>query len=875
MQLDQAQATAPGSKQEQSSTPVAGGSAAPAQPMLYQPLDGIHDEMVDASGAVKPHWQQWFNTFSNWTTPERSDHSERLNQVVRETGIAYDLFADPNETKQPWSIDLAPLIISPDEWAWLQSALTQRARLFNAINADLYGQRKLIAEGYLPAQLIYSDPSFLRAMHGHRGMFNGIQFFASDVAKAPDGSWRVLDNHAETPAGVGFALANRVALTHCEGNLFRENNALRLAPYFQHLQSTLISRSGVEDPHIAILSPGPEHPDYFSHAYLARYLGYLLVEGGDLVCQNNQICLKTLAGLKPIDLIVRCIEGAKADPLELNPDGFAGATAMVRAVRGMGVKIVNQLGTSIIENRGIAAYLPRICQYLLGEELLLSEAPRWWLGDEASRAHVLSNLNDMLISDAHEGSGRPGEARPAIDGATLDEKGRAALIDRMALDGNTMIAEQKLGFATTPSWTGQTLEPRPFAIRFYLSKRTQSYEVMPGGLSMSVGTAQAIGLHSPEGLTRDVWIKSDARVGPYESIWANRESNSAYSRAGRSLQSRIADNLFWLGRNVERVEWQFRLCRQSLSRLDEDSGPEEDQRTIKAALNTLILRAPKAQIFDAGFGGMNEIERLVRTILYGKGRAHGFQESIGHLRRLTNLTRDRMSTEALGILNDFFTDRRWHREPGFIHSGQVVDMLDKGLMSLAAFSGMAMENMTRNYGWRFLDIGRRIERAENLAGLFNRLVFSAGMGNEAPRRMMFILEVADSFITYRSRYRIMPSLPAVIDLLLLDESNPRSIAFQIAALSDHINSLPKEPETGLRSEENRLVLALLTALQLSEGHKLAQIPQIEDGKDIEQVISEQSELELLLNTQLNQLPLLTEILTRRYFTHTEDQPRRI
>ncbi|WP_321448048.1 circularly permuted type 2 ATP-grasp protein [uncultured Cohaesibacter sp.] len=844
-------------------------------PMLYQTLPGIHDEMMDADGSIMPHWQQWFDAFSRWSPSDRSAHWDELNEVVRETGIAYDLFADPNDARQPWSIDLAPLIIAPEEWQWLKVALAQRARLFNAMHNDLYGHRRLLHEGYIPAALVMSDPSYLRPMRGNQSAYNGVQFFAADLAKAPDGNWRVLDNHAETPAGLGFALANRIALTHCEGNLFRSSKAVRLASYFQQLQSTLVKRTELEDPYIAILSPGPEHPDYFSHAYLARYLGYLLVEGGDLVYQNNRICLKTLAGLKPIDLIVRSIEGLNADPLELNPNGMDGTTSMVQAIRDKGIIMANQLGTSIVENRALAPYLPEICRFLLGEDLMLREAERWWLGDPTSRSHVLANLDDMLISDAHEGSGRPGEARPATDPAKLSEAERKDLIDKIHLFGNNLVAEKKTGYATTPSWSGETLEPRPFAIRFYGSRKEQGYEILPGGLSMSVGEQHAIGLHSPEGLTRDVWVVSDAQPEPFESIWASIARQGSYSRAGRSLQSRIADNLFWLGRNVERIEWQFRLCRQALSRLNEDSGPEEDQRTVVSALNTLILRAPKAQVFDAGFGGMNEIERLVRTVLYGKNRAYGFQESLAHMHRLTGLTRDRMSSDAWRILNEFFTDHRWFKEPGFMHTGHVIDLLDKGLMVLAAFSGMAMENMTRNYGWRFLDIGRRIERAENLSGLLNRLIFAPGMVSDAPRRLMFILEVADSFITYRSRYRITPTLPAVIDLLLLDETNPRSIAFQIAALHEHVNYLPKEPESGLRSEENRLILELLTDIQLSEGHKLAQIPQFEQGKDIEQIISEECRLEQLLNNQISKLPQLTELLTRRYFTHTEEQAQRI
>nr|WP_321461558.1 circularly permuted type 2 ATP-grasp protein [uncultured Cohaesibacter sp.] len=843
--------------------------------LLYQTRPGIHDEMMDPDGSIMPHWQHWFAAFSRWSPEERSANWDELNEVVRETGIAYDLFADPNETKQPWSIDLAPLIIAPEEWQWLKVALAQRARLFNAMHNDLYGHRRLLYEGHVPAALVLSDPSYLRPMRGNQSAYNGIQFYAADLAKMPDGTWRVLDNHAETPAGLGFALANRIALTHCEGNLFRSSKAIRLASYFQQLQSTLVKRTELEDPYIAILSPGPEHPDYFSHAYLARYLGYLLVEGGDLVYQNNRICLKTLAGLKPIDLIIRSIEGLNADPLELNPNGMDGTTSMVQAIRDKGIIMANQLGTSVIENRALAPYLPEICKFLLGEELMLHEAPRWWLGDAASRKHVVENLDTVLISDAHEGSGRPGEARPATDPSTLSQEERNGLVERIMLFGNNLVAEQKTGYATTPSWSGERLEPQPFAIRFYSSRKEQGYDILPGGLSMSVGEQRAIGLHSPEGLTRDVWIVSETQPEPFESIWASITRQGSYSRAGRSLQSRIADNLFWLGRNIERIEWQFRLCRQALARLTEDSGPEEDQRTIVSALNTLILRAPKAQIFDAGFGGMNEIERLVRTILYGKNRAYGFQESLSHMHRLTGLTRDRLSAEAWRILNEFFTDQRWYKEPGFTHTGHVIDLLDKGLMVLAAFSGMAMENMTRNYGWRFLDIGRRIERAENLSGLLNRLIFAPGMADDTSRRMMFILEVADSFITYRSRYRITPTLPAVIDLLLLDETNPRSIAFQIAALYDHINYLPQEPESGLRSEENRLLLELLTDLQLSEGHKLAQIPLFEQDKDIEEIISEECRLEQLLNNQISKLPQLTEILTRRYFTHTEEQAQRI
>src|SRR5581483_5165588 len=288
----------------------------------YEALAGGFDELVERSGAVKPHWEPLLDALAALDPATRSLRMEQLNARVRETGIAHDLFADPASVAQPWRVDLVPLIVAPEEWHRLERALVQRARLFTSILADLYGPQRLLSSGAIPHQLVFSDPSFLRPCHGLEPTGGFIQFFATDLARGPDGDWRVIDTHTETPAGIGYALANRMVHTNVAGDIFAACKAMRLAPFFQQLQGTLARRANRADPSIALLTPGPRHNDFFSHAYLARYLGLLLVEGGDLRVTGDQVSLKTLHGLMPIDLVVRCVAGAVADPLELDASGF-------------------------------------------------------------------------------------------------------------------------------------------------------------------------------------------------------------------------------------------------------------------------------------------------------------------------------------------------------------------------------------------------------------------------------------------------------------------------------------------------------------------------------------------------------------------------
>jgi uncharacterized circularly permuted ATP-grasp superfamily protein/uncharacterized alpha-E superfamily protein len=826
----------------------------------YRAAPEVFDELVEGSGALKPHWKPLLPLIEALDPSARTLRMEQLNARVRETGIAYDLFSDPTSTTQPWRIDLVPLIIAAEEWQALERGLIQRAKLFEGLLADLYGPQRLLKSGAVPHALLFSDPSFLRPCMGLRPAKGYIQFFAADLARGPDGRWRVIDTHAETPAGIGYALANRMVHTNVASDIFASCKALRLAPFFQQLRASLARRADRVDPAIALLTPGPRHNDFFSHAYLARYLGLLLVEGGDLRVASDRVSLKTLHGLMPLDLIVRCIAGGVADPLELDSTGFAGPVGLMQAIRRNPDLVVNGLGSAVAENRGLSAYLPKLAELLLDEELLIADGPRWWLGDPANREHVIANLDSVVIRPAHEGTARPGRAIPGIDATRLAPREFNKLLKEIEIRGASLVAEAKVGFGTTPSLTPAGLVPKHYALRVFVTSTDDGFAVMPGGLAMTVDPDETVALSAPDGESRDVWIASDATQAPYNSLWRPAIESARIEHGPPDLPSRAADNLYWLGCYVERADWTLRVLRTCLSRLQEDSGPRQELRACRAALEILLAKeegeVPSArEPTDARL-----IEQLANSLMTSPDLPYGLPRTLENIQRIASATRDRLSLEAWRTLNDFYASRRWRADSMPSARGDSIRLLDDGLRVLAAFHGLSHENMTRNFGWSFLDMGRRLSRAENLADLLSRLFSNVAVGDDEQGTLLFTLELADSFITYRSRYRLEPMLPLLLDLLLVDESNPRSIAFQLSEIARHIDNLPQSGGQYARVEEQRMALSLLTGVRLADVASLAAAEPDGSRKRLQKLLDEQTET----------LSELSDVIGRRYFNLVEE-----
>ncbi len=822
-----------------------------------------YDELLDAHGKPRPHWRALLDGLDDLSEADRAARAVRLDRRVRDTGIAYDIFSDPRKPNQRWQLDLSPLMISAAEWHWLEEALTQRARLSDAILTDLYGPQNLMREGLLPPELVFSDTAFIRPAQGVLPEAGGLQFYAADLARGDDGQWRIIDNHTETLAGIGFALANRVVHTHITGDLFKQVNGVRLAPFFNNVQSTLTTHSGRENARIALLTPGPLHEDYFSHAYIARYLGYLLVEGSDLRTKGNQVYLKTLEGLKEIDLIVRCVDGRSSDPLELDPGGFDGPAGLMRVWRRQPRLIVNAIGSALVQNRAIGCYLPQICERLLGEELRLPDARRYWLGDTASRAHVLANLDGLVVRKAQEGTGRPGQAALGQDTRALSEADREILKREIKLHGARLVAEEKIGFSHAPIVTRDGLDSRPFAVRFFVARTPAGYQAMPGGLAMTVDPDRAVALSAPDGHTRDVWVVSDDEQAPHVSLWRPTLETARVERSQRVIQSRVADDLFWLGRYSERADWTMRVIRGALRRVEEDGGPATGRQAARKCLDVLLSKSDRSTAAPSRAGtGDIEIEKLCTDLISASTGHRTLENTFEGLYRVAHLARDRLSLEAWQTLSRFRPGDTWVTTLASAPPVAVLDLLDEGLASLAAFNGLMHENMTRNHGWSFLDMGRRLERAYNLSEAILTLFIPVPDAEEETASLLLLLELADSFITYRSRYRLDPMLPLVLDLLLLDETNPRSLAYQLAALARRLERLPGGKQSTTLPEDRRLILALLTAIRLADVESMAREP---NGATLERTMLE----------QIQMLPALSNAISRHYFNLTEDAPHRV
>jgi uncharacterized circularly permuted ATP-grasp superfamily protein/uncharacterized alpha-E superfamily protein len=862
------------------------GQSGQTQALLHgyrQHTQSSFDELFDPSGQPRPHWQPLIAALSAMPPAARTTAARMIERRVRETGIAYDVFADPTKATAGWQLDLLPVIISAAEWRWLAAALTQRARLFDIVLADIYGAQNLMRQGLVPPELVFADHAYLRPARGiippgRPGTQGGwLQFYAADLARGADGLWRVIDNHTETLAGIGFALANRVVHTGVAGDIFKACNGVRLAPFFQAFRTALSAKAGRDNARIVLLTPGAQHPDYFSHVYLARYLGLMLVEGPDLRTKGRNVFLKTLEGLHEIDLIIRCVDGRACDPLELDPAGFQGPAALLRTCRERPALVVNPVGSALAQNRGLGAYLPALCWHCLGQNLMLADAPRMWLGEAAAQRHVAQDLDGLVIRAAQEGTGRPGQAALGRDIRTLVPAARADLLVEIGLRGATLVAEEKIGFSTAPVVDGAGLVPKPFAMRLFVAHTADGYQAMPGGLAMTVDPERAVALSAVDSQTRDVWVTSDSAATTHVSLWRPTLEAVRIERSQRVVQSRVADNLFWLGRYSERADWTLRVLRSGLRRLDDDNsagaalggglatGLGNGRRAAVKCLNVLLSAgsAPAAAVDARPETG--EIERLCRSLIAGGPGYRTVAHTCSGLYRVAHLTRDRLSLEAWQTLAKFRPEDAWLTSLAS-PTAQLLEYLDDGLGALAAFNGLMHENMTRNFGWAFLDMGRRIERAYNLCEAILALFVPLPAPEVEATSLNLLLELADSFITYRSRYRLDPQLALVLDLLLFDDANPRSLSFQLGMIAAHIEKLPDPAQdTGLphpAADDRTHLQALRTNLQLVDLESVAQ-----DSK--------RHALKALMTVELQLMLKLSTAITERYFNATAEAPRRV
>jgi uncharacterized circularly permuted ATP-grasp superfamily protein/uncharacterized alpha-E superfamily protein len=727
------------------------------------------DEMVDGKGGLWPQWRALLGAFAGLGDGGLVERGHRLDRAFEEEGVTSLLprrevaQEDQPDDRDVWRCDPVPLPIAAAEFAELEAGLAQRAALLELVLRDMYGPASLLSSGVVPPELIYANPGFLRPCGSAPSESQRLQFYAADLVRGPDRAWRVIADRTAAPAGSGYARENRRVLARVVPEVFRPMQLQRLS-------------SDQANPSIALLTPGVGDPQWFEHMFLSRELSCGLVEGDDLTVRAGKVFLKTLRGLQPIDVLLRRVDGRLVDPLELEVGSLKGVTGLLDAWRAGNVRIVNDPGSGLAEAPALSAFLPQIAMQLLGEKLKLAGVPTLWLGQKRARDLVLADPSKWLI-------------RPALDGAApgrrtgeLAPKELTLLLRQIEERPGDYAATTWIPPSVAPCAAPGGLVPRPFVMRLFLVFDGHGWRAMQGGLARVLETSGAIAGKLPrEGLSKDVWVLNDESgdlVGP--SVVP--APPLAIRRAAGELPSRVADNLFWLGRYAERLESSARLVRSTLTRVGRGSPLPRDTAELHALSRCLV----QAGLMDADAGPL--AGRMLAEAVLSSVRDGGLiARQFARVARLTESARDRLTGDMYTTFTQSLREARNEAQA----AGRSLDDLSHAMIGVLRFSaavaGVAAENMVRGGGWLFLDLGRRVERAQAVAAQVACSLELPPARIEPGLRLM--LELCDSVITYRSRYLTVLQPAPVLDLVLADEGNPRALAFQLAAMRTRIEEV--------------------------------------------------------------------------------------
>jgi uncharacterized circularly permuted ATP-grasp superfamily protein/uncharacterized alpha-E superfamily protein len=757
----------------------------------YQQEPGIYDEMLLPNGELRPHWKTFGSFLNQCTKSDFSVRADSIQRLLRDHGVTYNIHDDALGTSRPWSLDTLPFILALEEFQQVQRGLDQRGRLLNTILLDLYGPQKLLRDGLLPPSLVYANPGYLRPVRGINPPGGRFVFtMGSDLVRGTDGRWRVLADRAQAPSGHGYALENRIILANVYAEEFNASKVKRLAAYFEMKRDMLRSlapkrRSG--DAGILMLTPGPYNETYFEHAFKARYLGFPLVEGADLTVRDRHLHLKTLEGLRRVDVMVRHVDDVFCDPLELNSGSLLGAPGLLEAWRNGSIAIANGLGAGLVETPALHPFMPGLCRHLLGEELLLPCVPTWWCGQKRELDIVVSQPDRWVVKPAFVRG-----ARDPVFLADLDAEQKARMLDTIRATPHEWVAQEVLSLSTAPTWTGSKIEPRSLVWRAFIIAQGDGFIAMPGGLSrVSPEPHRWLVTMRSGGISKDTWVIGD---GSFDTYYESRRQQQPIvirpARPPSGVPSRVADHLYWLGRYAERLEITVRLLRAVMQRL----AGERTQTQGREVQGCLALMVRMGLVPKEGTTSM--IDNLQALLLDHK-RGSSVPFLLSRLRYNAAAARDRLSDDTWRLFNRIERDARLPVGPFVVSTAQGV--LDTLILDLAAFSGMQQENMTRGHGWRFLEIGKRIERASIALNLVTTATKQCALDDTL---LSPLLEICDSTMTYRRLHFAQPSLIPVLDLLLLNDINPRSVAHQFSILSRQTTQLPMDP-TADRGESAR------------------------------------------------------------------------
>ncbi len=815
-------------------------SSSPAPSLAgYAGLPGRHDEAMAPDGSLRPAWARFLQTLGPDPVGALRQAGEHARRAVVEQDISLNIYSGEGSSAAAWPLDAVPLLLEDADWNSLSEGLRQRARLFNSLLKDLYGPQRHLRSGAVPAALAMANPHYLRACADlGRGRQPFLHTYAADVGRSPDGRWWVLQDRLDIPAGLGYALQNRLIVRQALADSFIQTPVRRLYGFARDLRASLDRlHSRSESPRLVLLSPGQANESWFEHSYLARHLGCPLVEGGDLLVRDRQVFLRTVGGLRPVDVVLRRVDSDFCDPLELDPKSLLGVPGLVDAAQSGRVALANQLGARAAESTAFLAFLAPLCRSVLNEELRLPSAATWWCGQREARDYVLANLHALVLKPTFGG-------RAPVYGPHLSDAERKALADEILDRPAAWCGQERVLLGTTPVWhhPSDALRPAPFVMRVYLAWQDGDYQVMPGALTRfnPDGHDAIVSLQSGS-ISKDTWIIAPGPL-PDGALLPQPRAHPA-SRRGSATPSRLADSLYWLGRYLERTARLAALLEKLDPLLRDESAILDPEAAADAARLALELQdnvpPPGAPLYG--------LVALARRAAADRRQPGGLVSNLLRLSRNLEIAKVRLPPEAWDIA-------RRLRALGAEGASPLPAVLRAQLATLESIVG---DTLAHDTGWRFLEIGRRMERATQLLFLLRGLLARAPAA-PGEFRLQTTLHLADSLFTFRAVHPGLPHAADVVAWLLSDAENPRGLRFQAERLAEHLAALPDEHAPRAAEQLRNVAFRLVGAARLADGEAA-------DANTPAYVAA-------FVQEQLGLLGDLNARLARLYFAHSDAEP---
>src|SRR5664279_297266 len=789
----------------------------------YLYIHHSYGELVGKDGNIRPHWETFFKSYAELGEEEMNSRDNDTLRLLKENGVTYNIYGDPNGLNRPWKLDNIPFLLSREDWMSIESGLSQRAQLLNLILEDIYGERQLIRQGIIPMELIYNHAGFLRPCNGIRQPGKKqLIVYAADIAKSTEGRIWVVNDRTQAPSGSGYALENRTTMTRVIPELFNGLKVRHLSPYFSALRTGLneIAPHGNLNPRIVILTPGSKNETYFEHSYLSSYLGFTLVQGNDLIVKDNFVWLKTMGGLERVDVILRRVDDIYCDPLELKSDSQLGIPGLLQCVRSGNVSLANPLGCSILENPGLMPFLQQISQYFLHEDLILPTIATWWCGQPRELQYVLDNLKTLVIKKIH----RSATGSSSIDGASLSASQLEACKQQIRLNPALYVGQEKVEISLSPSLIEGRIVPQKVLFRSFLVSNQDAYVAMAGGLVRSSADAENFIISSQSGgFSKDAWIISPE---PGRVVAVLKETPEEVAETYHDmLPSHAAENLFWVGRYTERILGNARFLRTVIQFLAEGNKLITDinrqtERSLLEAFTKYSYTLP-------GFTGEDADElfadpwKELKDILFNEKRVGGIKYNFLQFHKAIHEVRDHWSTDTWRVIRGM--EEGLQNGIPLSHQGHLhmLHTLDNLITSIVAFIGLNRESISREQGWIMLDLGRKIEQSLLVITMLKTTMVKKNNDQVEYNLHQSILMSNESLVNYRYKYRRPLQTLLVIDLLLFDPNNPRSLTYQVVRLKSYLQNLPKNNGGHSLTEYERLILEADTLLKLADKNELA------------------------------------------------------